>query len=141
MSIISIKQKLQNERVLAVLAPSVYQPTSQKLQTLAAQYASAPDIAAFGDIEEDAVRGVIILKPADSGCWEILRISCAPDHRRRGVARGLIAFALRKTGAHTLLAETDDDAVDFYRRCGFSVAPMGELYPGVSRYRCILSRP
>lgn len=36
-----------------------------------------------------------------------------------------------------VIAETDDEAVDFYRNIGFEVHSLGEKYPGVERFRCI----
>ena len=45
----------------------------------------------------------------------------APDWRSRGLARGLIDALAERMGAEQVVAETDDDAVGFYRRCGFSV--------------------
>lgn len=38
----------------------------------------------------------------------------------------------------SLVAETDADAVEFYRRCGFAVERIGEQYVGVDRFRCTL---
>jgi hypothetical protein len=38
-------------------------------------------------------------------------------------------------------AETDADAVDFYRAIGFAVENLGERYPGVERRRCRLELP
>ena len=37
-----------------------------------------------------------------------------------------------------LVAETDADAIGFYQCCGFAVESLGELYPGVERFRCTL---
>ena len=37
-------------------------------------------------------------------------------------------------------AETDKDAVDFYRKLGFSVTSLGEKYPGVERFHCEYSK-
>lgn len=44
--------------------------------------------------------------------------------------------AAKVLALHHLDAETDADAVDFYRRCGFAVESLGERYPGVERFRC-----
>ena len=33
-------------------------------------------------------------------------------------------------------AETDKDAVNFYKRYGFSIISLGEKYPGVERFYC-----
>lgn len=36
-------------------------------------------------------------------------------------------------------AETDKDAVGFYKKNGFSITSLGEKYPGVERFECIFS--
>lgn len=36
----------------------------------------------------------------------------------------------------SIVAETDDEAVDFYRRYGFFITSLGEKYPGVERFLC-----
>lgn len=33
-------------------------------------------------------------------------------------------------------AETDADAVEFYRKYGFKIKSLGEKYPGVERFLC-----
>lgn len=35
-----------------------------------------------------------------------------------------------------LVAETDADAVGFYRHSGFEVMSLGEKYPGTERFSC-----
>lgn len=37
-----------------------------------------------------------------------------------------------------LIAETDRDAVEFYRKYGFEIHSLGEKYPGVDRFHCRL---
>lgn len=39
-----------------------------------------------------------------------------------------------------LEAETDDEAVEFYKRIGFQVRTLGEKYPGVERFHCYLEK-
>jgi len=36
----------------------------------------------------------------------------------------------------SIVAETDHEAVDFYRRYGFFITSLGEKYPGVERFLC-----
>ena len=36
------------------------------------------------------------------------------------------------------IAETDRDAVDFYRSCGFTIESLGEKYPRIERFLCTL---
>jgi ribosomal protein S18 acetylase RimI-like enzyme len=60
----------------------------------------------------------------------------APDWRHRGLARGLIEALAERMAAREVVAETDDDAVDFYRRCGFSVENAPPKF-GRPRYWCV----
>ena len=36
----------------------------------------------------------------------------------------------------SIVAETDHEAVDFYRRYVFFITSLGEKYPGVERFLC-----
>ena len=52
----------------------------------------------------------------------------------------MISQLLAEYNPDTLMAETDQEAVEFYRNTGFVVYSLGELYPGVERFRCVLVR-
>ena len=56
--------------------------------------------------------------------------------RGRGIGRRLLTEVLAAVGATELVAQTDTDAVGFYRACGFAVSSLGEMYPGVERFEC-----
>ena len=72
---------------------------------------------------------------------EITSLAVLPDWRRQGLARALIFGASEHLGLRAVEAETDVDAVDFYRAVGFAVERLGERYPGVERFRCRLELP
>jgi ribosomal protein S18 acetylase RimI-like enzyme len=57
--------------------------------------------------------------------------------RGRGIGRSMVEAAVRRTRVPWFEAETDADAVGFYERLGFTVASLGEKYPGVERFRCV----
>lgn len=66
----------------------------------------------------------------------LLHVATAPHARRMGVGRRLLAEVRRAAPPELpVIAETDRDAVGFYRATGFTVASLGEKYPGVERYR------
>jgi len=48
----------------------------------------------------------------------------------------LLDEAVRLHALTCLYATTDAEAVGFYRRCGFAVHSLGELFPGVERFEC-----
>lgn len=61
--------------------------------------------------------------------------------RGLGMATALVRFIRASHPSRPLLAETDDDAVGFYRRLGFTIetALPDPRWPGSPRYRCTLT--
>ncbi|UGT62709.1 GNAT family N-acetyltransferase [Nocardia asteroides] len=68
------------------------------------------------------------------GHLELLHVATAPEHRHRGLAAALLDGLRRRFPELPIRAETDADAVGFYRRLGFTVTLLGEKYPGVERF-------
>ncbi|MCS1351090.1 N-acetyltransferase [Mechercharimyces sp. CAU 1602] len=58
--------------------------------------------------------------------------------RYKGIGRLMIKEIIAYTNAIYIEAETDNVAVHFYRKCGFTIFSLGEKYPGVIRYKCVL---
>lgn len=96
----------------------------------------SPTSSALGATTGDDLVGVIVWH-AGGELLTIGAIGVATGHRRAGVAAQLIRDAGRRSGCSRIEAETDDDAVAFYRAAGFTIEPLGERYPGVQRYRCV----
>jgi GNAT superfamily N-acetyltransferase len=65
--------------------------------------------------------------PRDGVTAEIVRMSVAPEFRRAGVGRRLVADLIdtaRQWGMERVILETSadwTDVVEFYQRCGFSL--------------------
>lgn len=67
----------------------------------------------------------------------IRSIAVAPHWRRRGLGRAMVVALLQRSGLERVVAETDDDAVEFYRQCGFDVQDAPPKF-GRARYWCVL---
>jgi GNAT superfamily N-acetyltransferase len=65
----------------------------------------------------------------------IRSVATLPEYRGRGVGRALVEAIAGVASASRLVAETDDDAVGFYRRCGFAIEEI-EPRNGHPRFRC-----
>lgn len=65
---------------------------------------------------------------------EITHIAVLVDQRGKGIGNKMINFMTSKYSS--IVAETDCEAVDFYRRYGFFITSLGEKYPGVERFLC-----
>ena len=69
---------------------------------------------------------------------EITHIAVTPERRRTGLGQAMVQELVAMGRLEKVVAETDRDAVGFYIRCGFMVESLGEKYPGVERFRCVL---
>ena len=139
MGIINIKGRLHDKRILAVLSHSQYMPTEAKLSGLAAKYESDNAVSAFAWEDDNHIYGVILLKRLAGNEVEIVSIATDPAVRNQKIASRLISHAIRALNCAIINAETDDDAVGFYRKYGFQIKSLGEKYPGIIRYFCTLN--
>jgi ribosomal protein S18 acetylase RimI-like enzyme len=77
--------------------------------------------------------GIDITSPPHG--W-ILHLAVHPDYRKRGLGKSLISQVMEKFKLESAALETDNDAVGFYRACGFNTVEITSKWPGVHRYRC-----
>ncbi|MES5955495.1 GNAT family N-acetyltransferase [Bacillus fungorum] len=68
----------------------------------------------------------------------ICHIAVVPQYRHKGIALQMIKEVVRIHQLTYLEAETDAEAVEFYKKIGFQVKSLGEKYPGVERFQCYL---
>ncbi|WP_157451168.1 GNAT family N-acetyltransferase [Deinococcus puniceus] len=70
---------------------------------------------------------------------EVLHIGTAAQCRGQGYGRALLHGIRAHLGGMTLSADTDEQAVEFYRQSGFDVIPMPSVWGG-PRFRCTIGR-
>ena len=102
-----------------------------------------PGRTVIGTRDAGVVTGFAAFAP-DPDTTVLEYIAAAEDRRGEGVGTALIAAVQRRNPGSAVLAETDDDAVDFYRAVGFLVRPGSPdpRWPGRQRYECLLpARP
>ena len=136
-----IRDRLEEARVLEILACYQYQPTPEKCRALARSYALDPHTRVYGWVEGDFVQGVVVLRPLEGRHTEIRGIAVHPSCRNQGIATRMLTEVLALESAQVLVAETDDDAVGFYRCFGFETEDLGMKYAGTRRYRCVYTLP
>lgn len=134
--IINIKPFLKSPDVLSILAESVYMPSKEKLIKRANMYINSINTVAYGYKDNDVIFGLIVLDISNKEEIVILDIAVNKSKQCNGIGRKLIDYALYDLKPKILIAETDDEAVEFYRKCGFIVRNLGEKYPNVVRYEC-----
>ncbi|TSB47963.1 GNAT family N-acetyltransferase [Alkalicoccobacillus porphyridii] len=78
--------------------------------------------------------GCVGIEVIHSEACEIKHIAVDEAHRGNGHGSEMLRYVRSKY--RKITAETDKDAVLFYRSNGFVITSLGEKYPGVERFRC-----
>ena len=117
-----------------ILAPSVYGPTPERLKCRAEKYSADKNIFVYACKIDSVYAGIVVLK-TENDTAEILDIAVKPEYRKHGIGKSLIDFIFTQFPIDTITAETDDEAVEFYKRCGFNVIGFG-MKCNNKRYIC-----
>lgn len=136
-SFANVKASLFDPEVLTLLAPSVYNPTPERLKHRAEEYAADSNVKAYACNNSEKYIGIVVFV-TENGTTEILDIAVKPEYRKHGIGRKLIDFIFNRFPVDTIIAETDDETVGFYKRYGFAVTPTKE-FSDIRRYFCKLS--
>ena len=136
-SFANVKASLFYPEVLTLLSPSVYNPTPERLKHRAEEYAADSNVKAYACKNSEKYIGIVVFV-TENGTTEILDIAVKPEYRKHDIGRKLIDFIFTQFPIDNITAETDDEAVGFYKKCGFAVTPVGE-FCDTKRYFCKLS--
>lgn len=137
--LINLKTRIQEPVVQELLSYSVF-PDPDQLDHALQQYIQSEDLYLEGYEDEQQLVGLIGYEQTGASEITIRHIAVLPENRFKNYGRGMIAQVLEKHNPDLLVAETDQEAVDFYRNSGFVVYSLGEPYPGVERFRCVLEK-
>lgn len=126
----------------AVYADCMYLPTKEKYQQKMQAYLQDVAIKIYGCFCETALKGLLVLRSFPQNQAELVGISVEESARRQGIGTFMLRKVMETCALQAVFAETDDDAVEFYRKNGFSVEKHIEYYNGqaVARYQCTLHR-
>lgn len=139
--IADLSHRLPEQTLLDLLLLSAFpRPRAEQLR-IAQAFHDSPDHQFWvAQREEVPIGGCgVIDSGADPAIIRYLGVIEA--YRGNGVGRSLVETAIAHLRGHRIEAETDDDAKDFYRKCGFAVRSIGEKYPGTVRYVCTYTKP
>jgi N-acetylglutamate synthase-like GNAT family acetyltransferase len=105
----------QFQEEMAVLALCVHEPNESKLSRIAQQYHNDRNMELYVEKMEERVICIIGIKKQNENTYEIKHIAVIPEYREKGIVRGMIEYISNKHDMKIFFAETDKDAVDFYR--------------------------
>jgi ribosomal protein S18 acetylase RimI-like enzyme len=109
------------------------------LEPVGGSVLAAKRLAAKGELRgvetDQGLAACVVTSPRGDGAVVIEAISVAPERRGQGVGRAVVETLA--AGETRLVAEAAEDAVGFFRACGFSVRSEGGT-PYRRRYVCEL---
>ena len=129
---------LFSEEAFSIYAVCMYQPTFEAYKKRMKSYASSPFMRIYVNVTDHQITGILVIDRSKQ-IPEIVGIAVA--EQKHGIGKKLILEAMRLERLDRIFAQTDEDAVGFYRKCGFSAERIVKAYPdGVAvRYQCFLS--
>lgn len=119
--------------VAPILADATAEGTATAASAVLAAARADPACGIFGARAGDTLVAVYITRK-NPPSFEVTHVAVPPEFRRRGYGRACLTAALYQAGMHPLVAETDDDALPFYKACGFRIVSR-HLANGRFRYR------
>jgi ribosomal protein S18 acetylase RimI-like enzyme len=138
---IDIRPRLDSPEVRELINAMGYPSDIRNATTeqILAEYRENPDQLVLGLESDGRLIAFIGLRRSNSTDAVVRHIVVRPDNRRHGLGREMLLTVCRMLSLKSLAAETDRDAVEFYRRIGFRIRSLGEKYPGVERFDCRLT--
>jgi len=128
----NIKDRLDNPSVRKIMSACVYRNSVEVAINKLSEYNLRPAWSMYGWIEDGEIVGICGFEVHQMNRIDILHIAVA--ERGQGVGSKMLD-ALRELFCLTLKAETDDDAVGFYRKYGFVTTAF--RIKGVTRHICV----
>ncbi|WP_235355935.1 GNAT family N-acetyltransferase [Aneurinibacillus migulanus] len=124
-----------------IISPSVrellsYATSEAKIDQEYEQYVQASNRILYGFENAGIMVGCIGVEFLNASDCEIKHIAVSPTERGNGIGSKMVQFICEKHSLRNIFAETDKDAVDFYRKFRFKIISLGEKYPGVERFFC-----
>jgi len=124
------------EEVKDLLTMAIGYPTPERLRKLLDLVYEIEGHHLFITKDKDKITGIIGIDVSALPHGWILHLAVHPEYRKKGIGKSLINQAIEKFKLKSVALETDQDAVGFYRACGFTAVEIKSKWPGVHRFRC-----
>ncbi len=133
--LIDIKSRLDEPEIAELLEYSIF-PDPIRLEQALSEYKHSEELEMYGYEKDGKLIGLVGFRIGPGGVMELRHIAVQPDYRGQGYGRGQILELIHLKSPAEIVAETDEEAVNFYRNIGFEIVSLGEPFPGVERFRC-----
>ena len=120
----------------------MFMPTEEKFNKKVEQFLNNNSVKIFACFEQDKIMGIMVVSFKEQKKIEIIGIAVDVSTRGKGIGSYMINQVINNYVLLSVYAETDNDAVGFYRKNGFNIMEFSETYDGatVVRYKSELTK-
>ena len=97
----------------------MYQPTEEKYRKKMTEWMEEKNIIVYAAMEENRIKGMIVFRFCQDNTAEVMGVAVHTAYRLQGIGSELIRQVAKEYGIEKIVAETDEQAVLFYRKTGF----------------------
>jgi ribosomal protein S18 acetylase RimI-like enzyme len=131
------EQLYLNDKISKIISLAMFNPTYGRIKS-AAEGIYGKEQGRLYVAEEEEILGIIGVRRVDNKFVEIMHIAVDPDYQGKGIGSKLIDHIREVERVDEIHAETDDDAVGFYKKYGFKITENYDPIIDCVRYQCIL---
>jgi ribosomal protein S18 acetylase RimI-like enzyme len=133
-----MKNDLDNPTIRKLVSESAYDQSNEATDRRMEEFRRREDLHLYGWLENDEILGACGVE-IHSDCVIINNIAVDPKVRKRGIGKSMIT-SIQQKYKQIVKAETDDEAVRFYQKCGFEIEKFIKTYntDEYQRYKCVL---
>ena len=142
MKLIELTHKNEIFQTYEIYKHCMFMPTEEKFNNKVDIFLNDNSVKIFACFEQDKLLGVMVVSFIEQKKIEIIGIAVEVSARGKGVGSYMINQVLNGYDLISVYAETDNDAVGFYRNNGFRIVEFSETYDDetVVRYKCELTK-
>ena len=141
MKLIELKHKNDILQTYEIYKHCMFMPTEEKFNNKVDLFLNDNSVKIFACFEQDKILGVMVVSFIEQKKIEIIGIAVDVSARGKGVGSYMINQVVNNYDLLSVYAETDNDAVGFYRKNDFCIEEFSETYGAetVVRYKCELN--
>lgn len=133
--LIDVIDKLDDEKIVELISYSIF-PDDGELEETLHEYSANHHLELYAFEDDGLIIGIVGFE-LNYGILEIKHLAVHPLYRGVGFGRGIILELIELKNPNAIVAETDEEAVEFYRNVGFSIHSLDNIYPGIERFKCV----
>ncbi|GGN90770.1 GNAT family N-acetyltransferase [Saccharibacillus kuerlensis] len=132
----SVKDQVREPNIAGLLELAVF-PDPEHVEQAIKFYEENDEAQLLTYVEEGENLGIIGYRSSGEREITITHLAVEPESRGLGYGRGMILELMVREKPERVIAETDEEAIDFYRSVGFAVIGLGISSSGLERFRCV----